>query len=47
MQGSKVAAPGVVFTHTSQGDVTAANAAGGILMVDQGVSGFWLTISID
>ncbi len=37
MQGSKTADPGVVFTHTSQGDAAAANAAGGILMVIRGI----------
>ncbi len=40
MQGSPIskmgaAAPGVVFGIRRQGDVAAANAAGGILMVDQ------------
>ncbi len=35
MQGSKAAAPGVVFKHTSQGDAAAANNPGGILMVDR------------
>ncbi len=36
MQGSKAAAPRSRIRHTSQGDAAAANAAGGILMVDQG-----------
>ncbi len=38
MQGSSIRSR---ISHTSQGDVAAANAAGGILMVDQ-----WATIHI-